>query len=137
ATMTDTSFRRKTRRKSAKTPAFATGKDRSGTLYELNDLKNSYLWIETGTVLLNELNMVERAHLKYRWFWNWDNRTNWDLTDSDNNFMSEASSYSVPNKYSNSPEAYLRDMKKAIDFMTQHRLNGLILWGFLRDAHGG
>src|SRR2546429_4253500 len=135
--MTDGSFLLKTFRKSGKTTVFAAGKDRSGTLYAVNDLKNYYLRIETGRVLLNELNMVERAHLKYRWFWNWDNRTNWDLTDTDNSSTSEVSSYSVPNKYLNSPEAYLRDMKRTIDFMSQHRLNGLILWGFLRDAHGG
>ena len=135
--MTEGSFLLKTFRKSGKTTVFVAGKDRSGTLYAVNDLINYYLRVEMGRVLLNELNMVERAHLKYRWFWNWDNRSNWNLTDSDNNFTSEVNSYSVPNKYLNSPEAYLRDVKKTIDFMSQHRLNGLILWGFLRDTHGG
>ncbi|MCX6625512.1 MAG: hypothetical protein NTY38_31515 [Acidobacteria bacterium] len=35
------------------------------------------------------------------------------------------------------PEAFLKNMKLVIDYMSEHKLNGLILWGFLRDNHGG
>ena len=134
--MTDGSFFLKTFRKSGKTTVFACGKDRFGTLYAAHELK-SYFTVNMGRVLLNELNIVERAHLKYRWFRNWDHRTDWDLSDSDSNSSKEESRYSTPSKYLNSPEAYLRDLKKTVDFMSEHRLNGLILWGFLRQSHGG
>jgi len=134
--MTEGSFFLKTFRKSGKTTVFASGKDRIGTLYAVYDLKK-YFTVNMGRVLLNELNIVERAHLRYRWFRNWDNRTDWDLTDSDGSSSKEESRYSVPNKYLNSPEGYLRDLKKTVDFMSEHRLNGLILWGFLRQSHGG
>jgi hypothetical protein len=134
--MTEGSFFLKTFRKSGKTTVFASGKDRIGTLYAVYDLKK-YFTVNMGRVLLNELNIVERAHLKYRWFRNWDNRTDWDLTGSDGSSSKEESRYSVPNKYLNSPEGYLRDLKKTVDFMSEHRLNGLILWGFLRQSHGG
>jgi hypothetical protein len=135
--LTEGSFLLKTFRKEGKTVVFAAGKDRLGTLYATSDLKNYYLRIELGRVLLNELNLVERAHLKYRWFRNWDNRTNWDLTDSDSRFAAEFATALRTSPYENSPEAHLRDLKKTIDFMSEHRLNGLVLWGFLRDSHGG
>ena len=35
------------------------------------------------------------------------------------------------------PEAYLRNMMLVVDYMSEHKLNGLILWGFLRERHGG
>jgi hypothetical protein len=135
--LTEGSFLLKTFRKKGKTVVFAAGKDRLGTLYAAFDLKNYYLRVELGRVLLNELNLVERAHLKYRWFRNWDNRTNWDLTDSDNHFTTEFATALRTSPYENSPDAHLRDLKKTIDFMSEHRLNGLVLWGFLRDSHGG
>jgi hypothetical protein len=134
--MTEGSFFLKTFRKSGRTTVFASGKDRIGTLYAVHDLKK-YFTVNMGRVLLNELNIVERAHLKYRWFRNWDNRTDWDLTDSDGSSSKEESRYSVPSKYLNSPEGYLHDLRKTVDFMSEHRLNGLILWGFLRQSHGG
>jgi hypothetical protein len=136
-TLTEGSFMLKTFRKEGKTTVFVTGKDKLGTLYAAYDLKNYYLRVEMGRVLLNELNLVERAHLKYRWFRNWDNRTNWDLSDGDHPLMTELAVAARPNPYLSSPEAYLRDLKKAVDFMSEHRLNGLLLWGFLRDSHGG
>lgn len=39
--------------------------------------------------------------------------------------------------YKKKPEAYLIDYKRCVDFMADHKFNGLIIWGFLRDAHGG
>jgi hypothetical protein len=134
--MTEGSFFLKTFRKSGRTTVFAIGKDRIGTLYAVHELKG-YFTVNMGRVLLNELNIVERAHLKYRWFRDWDHRTDWDLADSATHASSEETQYSVPSKYPNSSEAYLRDLKKTIDFMSEHRLNGLILWGFLRQSHGG
>lgn len=135
--LSEGSFLLKTFRKEGKTTIFVTGKDRLGTLYAAQDLKNYYLRIDMGRVLLNELNLVERAQLKYRWFYNWDSRTNWDLTDDDGRFAVDAAVPGRNQPYLNSPDAFLRDMKKALDFMSEHRLNGLILWGFLRDGHGG
>jgi hypothetical protein len=35
------------------------------------------------------------------------------------------------------PEGFRAHMTRAIDFLSDHKLNGLIVWGFLRDEHGG
>jgi hypothetical protein len=39
--------------------------------------------------------------------------------------------------YSKKSETFLRDYKLLIDFMSSHKFNGLIIYGFLRDGHGG
>ena len=59
--LTEGSFLLKTFRKEGKTTIFVTGKDRLGTLYAAQDLKNYYLRIEMGRVLLNELNLGTRS----------------------------------------------------------------------------
>jgi hypothetical protein len=41
------------------------------------------------------------------------------------------------NPYRKPPEAFLSDYRTLIDFMSGHNLNGLVVWGLLRDAHGG
>ncbi|MCI0621391.1 MAG: hypothetical protein L0387_06940 [Acidobacteria bacterium] len=135
--LTEGSFLLKTFRKEGKTTVFVTGKDRLGTLYATHDLKNYYLRVEMGRVLLNELNLAERAQLKYRWFRNWDYRTNWELAGAGSGSGSESADPAKPDPYRNTPDAYLRDLKKTVDVMSERRLNGLTLWGFLRDSHGG
>ncbi|MEW5974883.1 MAG: alpha-glucuronidase family glycosyl hydrolase [Acidobacteriota bacterium] len=135
--LTDGSFLLKTFRKSGKTTIFVAGKDRLGTLYGVYDLKNYYLRFDLGKVFLNELSLVERAHLKYRWFRNWDSRTDWDGNVATHLSLQGTAKADVPHHYGSSPEVFLQDIKRTVDFMSEHRLNGLILWGFLRDPHGG
>ena len=88
---------------------------------------------------VNALNDTEVPKMRYRWFWNWDDRTNWDLLDHDNVYqplwrLPASDSARMWNKR---PEAFLKNMKLVIDYMSEHKLNGLIIWGFLRDNHGG
>ena len=137
AVLTDGSFLLKTYRRSGKTVVFVSGKDRLGTLYAAYDLRNYYLHVDMGRVLLNELNVVERAQLKYRWFRNWDYRTHWDNSGAATGTSLEPAQSNRTSPYLENGETYLRDLKKTVDFMSEHRLNGLILWGFLRDSHGG
>ncbi len=135
--LSEGSFVLKTFRKEGKTTIFVTGKDRLGTLYAAQDLKNCYLRIDMGRVLLNELNLVERAQLKYRWLYNWDDRTNWEPTIGETQPAADTAERGRNQTYPKTQEAYLRDGKRVLDFMSENRLNGLILWGFLRDTHGG
>lgn len=124
------------------------GGDRTGAIYAASDLKNFYLDRSTGILSVNALNYTEVPKMPYRWFWNWDVRTNWDLLDHDNVYENwelyrvwehppeSALSYSQ-RPFRKRPAAYLKNLKLCIDYMSEHKLNGLILWGFLRDNHGG
>ena len=88
--LTEGSFLLKTFRKEGKTTIFVTGKDWLGTLYAAHDLKNYYLRIEMGRVLLNELNLAERAQLKYRWFRLSSNPVNWQTLEAGASLNAEA-----------------------------------------------
>jgi hypothetical protein len=121
--LTEGSFLLKTFRKEGKTTIFVTGKDWLGTLYAAQDLKNYYLRIEMGRVLLNELNLVERAQLKYRWLRVLSPPTNWPTAG-----MVGSSGGEVPG--SSNPPVYHEQLRAIVDYMSARRLNGLTLWGF-------
>ena len=127
--LTEGSFLLKTFRKEGKTTIFVTGKDWLGTLYAAHDLKNYYLRSEMGRVLLNELNLVERAQLKYRWFRVLDRRTNWQVVETGGLGLEVAGS--------SKQDAYLGRLKAIVDYMSERRLNGLTLWGFPGGSEGG
>jgi hypothetical protein len=121
--LTEGSFLLKTFRKEGKTTIFVTGKDWLGTLYAAQDLKNYYLRIEMGRVLLNELNLAERAQLKYRWLRVSSPPTNWPTAGMVNSSGGEVSG-------SSKPRTYQGQLAAIVDYMSARRLNGLTLWGF-------
>jgi hypothetical protein len=115
------------------------GGDRTGAIYAASDLKNYYLHPIGNDVETGPLNYTEIPKMKYRWFWNWDVRTNWDLLDHDNVYTptKDFPKTDSVRAWFKRPEAFVNNMKLVIDYMSEHKLNGLILWGFLRDNHGG
>jgi hypothetical protein len=128
--LTEGSFLLKTFRKEGKTTIFVTGKDWLGTLYAAHDLKNYYLRIEMGRVLLNELNLAERAQLKYRWFRISHSPTNWQTAETGARSNAEVTG-------SSKPDSTLGQLKTIVDYMSARRLNGLALWGFPAGPEGG
>src|SRR5262245_16409445 len=121
--LTEGSYLLKTFRKEGKTTIFVTGKDWLGTLYAVYDLKNYYLRIETGRVLLNELSLVERAQLKYRWLRVLDRRGDRQTAQA---VGSKPTEVAVTSK----KDPYFDQLKVIVDSMSAHRLNGLIISGF-------
>jgi hypothetical protein len=117
----------------------AAGGDRTGAIYAASDLKNFYLRGAGTNLRVAEMDSTEVPRMKHRWFWNWDNRTNWDGLDHDAVYgpTQEIARGESVRLWSKRPEAFLKNLKLVIDYMSEHKLNGLILWGFLRDGHGG
>lgn len=74
--------------------------------------------------------MIE-AGFTYRTFYTWDHSTNWDLTQPGARVGGCSDPYSKP------PEAFIEDYTRLIDYMSELGLNHLIIWGALRDSHGG
>lgn len=71
--------------------------------------------------------------LKYRLCWTWDWRMAWDRENVyDTGGLGGGEG--IP---SQGKENFLRNYKKAIDFLVEQGFNGIIVWGFLRDSHGG
>ena len=78
---------------------------------------------------------ADRVHetpgLAYRTFWTWDHSTNWELSQIGQQEIG------VFNPYQKPPSGFLNDYKKCIDFCSRNRISAIVIYGFLRDPHGG
>jgi hypothetical protein len=108
----------------------AAGTEKRGVFYAVGELKNYYLRHEGTALYALAADVREVPAFKYRWLWTWDWRMEWGGTEAGGSTMGEGD-------YKKKPESFIRDYKACIDFMSENGLNGLVIWGFLRDAHGG
>lgn len=108
----------------------------AGVVYAINELGLKYLTgnspsNDSNSISIPTMDVFETPTLAYRIFFTWDHSTNWDVENSGQQEIGFA------NPYLKTKEAFLRDYKRVIDFMSLNRINGLIIYGFLRDSHGG
>src|SRR3990167_10208365 len=107
------------------------GGDFSGIIYAINELGTKHLIISGQTVQIPSLDVYQTPALPYRFFWTWDHSTNWYLEQCGMQEIGFANPYSKP------MNGFLEDYCRLIDFMSLHRINGITIYGFLRDSHGG
>ena len=65
------------------------------------------------------------------YFWTWDHSTNWVLDDPGNQFDG------CGNAYLKQPETFIEDYRRLTDFAAGLGVRGIVIWGFLRNAHLG
>ena len=65
------------------------------------------------------------------YFWTWDHSTNWVLDDPGNQTSG------CHNRYLKQPQTYLEDYRRLTDLAANIGVKGVLIWGFLRDSHGG
>ena len=106
------------------------GGARAATPGAIGELLNFHLDAAANQASTPDLDLISNPALEYRIFWNWDHSTNWAR-----GVRGEQEDGCV-NPYLKKPDAYLNDFRNVLDYMGEHKLNGLILWGFLRDSHG-
>jgi hypothetical protein len=97
----------------------------------VGELLNFHLDATPDHATVPELDLVDNPALPYRIFWNWDHSTSWVRG------VPGEQEHGCANPYMKQAKDYLNDYRRIADFMGEHKLNGLILWGFLRDGHGG
>jgi len=107
------------------------GGGRDGAIHAVADAVNWHLEADDSGAWLQGLDLREIPRFKYRWFWTWDHRMDWGGPGRVGQLMGGGGTYSKQ------PEAFLIDYKRCVDYMADHKFNGLIIWGFLRDTHGG
>ena len=105
------------------------GGGRDGAIYAVVDLIHWNLETNGNSAWIKALDTRQIPRLRYRWLWAWDSRLDWGAPGK--------ASTAVGGPYLKPADSFLDDGKRCIDFMADHKFNGLILWGFLRDAHGG
>ena len=67
--------------------------------------------------------------------WCWDARMTWDDEPDKVATRMAASAQVFP--YLKRPESYLAGFKRLVDYCAETGIWGVIIWGFLRDGHGG
>jgi hypothetical protein len=72
-----------------------------------------------------------RPGMAYRTFWTWDHSTNWELSQIGQQEIG------VFNPYQKPPGGFLADYRRMVDFCSRNRIGGIVIYGFLRDSHGG
>lgn len=72
-----------------------------------------------------------KARLPNSYFWTWDHSTNWMLDDPG---IQVDGCY---NKYFKQPGTYVEDYRRLTDLCAGLGIKGIVIWGFLRDSHGG
>lgn len=65
------------------------------------------------------------------YFWTWDHSTNWMLDDPG------MLNWGCNNTYLKQPDTYLTDYRRLTDLAAGLGVKGILIWGFLRDDHGG
>jgi hypothetical protein len=69
--------------------------------------------------------------IKARMFWTWDHSTEWALNRPGAHTMGAA------NEYGRSTQAFVDDYTALFHWCSHHNVNAVVLWGLLRDSHGG
>lgn len=78
-----------------------------------------------------DLDLPATAALPNSYYWTWDHSTNWVFDDPG------VLNLGCHNRYMKRPETYIEDYRRLIDHTAATGVKGLIIWGFLRDDHGG
>lgn len=67
--------------------------------------------------------------------WCWDSRMTWD--DEPNTYVSRMAVSEQKFAYPKQPESFQVGFRRLIDYCCANGIWGVIIWGFLRDCHGG
>lgn len=102
----------------------------SGVIYGMEELLAKGLW-QAGGLAVPAEPLSGSPGLAYRAWWTWDHSTNWELSQIGHQEIG------VFNPYGKPPAGFLADYKRAVDFASRNRIAAIIIYGFLRDSHGG
>lgn len=117
----------------------AAGKTLAGAHHAISELVSWKLKLDgENAAVADDLDESDQPALRYRIVWTWDGHCNWAPTVEETmalyvNENPSLGSMAVPY----TPEGFRTHFTRAVDYLSDHKLNGLIVWGFLRDEHGG
>ncbi len=114
------------------------GADDSGLRYGVGEFWNYHAQIDREGITVPANLHVERSPMfSKRILWNWNFMTNWneDIPSIHQTRMVDPNGTLEP--YLEQPDGYLNQFQRVVDYAADHKLNGLIIWGFINDSHGG
>lgn len=102
----------------------------SGVIYGVEELIRSGRR-DDGKLAVPTKIIEQTPGLTYRTFWTWDHSTNWELSQIGQQEIG------VFNPYGKPPSGFLADYKRLVDYCSINRIAAVVIYGFLRDSHGG
>lgn len=103
----------------------------SGVIYGVEEIIRATRTMPAGAICLQISTGVRTPALAHRAFWTWDHSSNWQLDQIGHQEIG------VFNPYGKPPAGFLEDYTRMVDFCSQNRIGAIIVYGFLRDSHGG
>ncbi|MFQ5624023.1 MAG: hypothetical protein ACE5FS_11570 [Paracoccaceae bacterium] len=100
----------------------------SGVIYGVEEL---IARADGDTVVFGDAPVTGTPGLAYRTFWTWDHSTNWELSQIGHQEIG------VFNPYGKPPSGFLADYRRVVDYCSRNRIAAVVIYGFLRDSHGG
>lgn len=76
-----------------------------------------------GALLKNRRESQMQPRMPHSILWTWDGRMSWGAYPNHHNITD--------------PDTYLQNYTNLIDFMAAHGIAAVVIWGFLRESHGG
>lgn len=120
------------------TKVAVVGGDPDGLRYGVGELWHYHCRLDGQHILPERpLWLVKAPAISKRMFWNWTHCTNWDDDLSRVHQTKHVDTNGTLEPYLAQPNGFVDTFQKIIDFQADHKLNGLIVWGFINDAHGG
>lgn len=107
-----------------------TGGPFSGVIYGAEELIARGI-DGSGELVWPQTTISQAPGLAYRTFWTWDHSTNWELSQVG------LQEIGVFNPYGKPPRGFLDDYKRCVDFCSVNRIAAIVIYGFLRNSHGG
>ncbi|WP_283133651.1 hypothetical protein [Rhizohabitans arisaemae] len=103
-----------------------TGDPFAGLVYAARELTGL---VRDGTLPTGTFQ--DEPGLPLRTLWTWDHSTNWDERQLGKQEIGALNPYGKP------AEAFGADYRRLVDFCSRERIGGIVVYGLLRDAHGG
>ena len=94
-------------------------------------LSGSIAYAKEETPVSQPKDARPEATVKTRVFWTWDHSTEWALN------RLGAQTIGASNHYGRTTESFVEDYTKLLEWCGRHSVDAVVVWGLLRDAHGG
>jgi len=108
-----------------------TGGPYSGVIYGVEELVQRLATVEPAGVRIPVTTLEREPVLTYRTFWTWDHSSNWELGQVGHQEIG------VFNPYGKPPGGFLKDYERMVDFCSKNQIAAIVIYGMLRDSHGG
>lgn len=114
------------------------GADPAGLRFGVGELWNYHIRLDGKTATITDSLWLEDAPaFSKRILWNWNFMTNWEEDLARVHGTAQVDPGGKLQPYLEQPDGYEKQFGRVIDYAADHKLNGLIIYGFLNDAHGG